>query len=163
MAAPEHPTWSNYIAALMTAPYWIEPSARREQVGAGWIAAMKPYNVDLSSYASVKEYAVTTYYHLVSRSMPLTADQTQFWPEQALDAFRLWVNEGLRETDNDPLAPNGAIPISLRPVEAPLRLRRDILSLTEAELNEYRAKLDDVLRVKDLGPHNLWQPLCLGM
>ncbi|KAF9459658.1 tyrosinase [Collybia nuda] len=159
MAAPEHPTWSNYITALMTTPYWIEPPAKREQVGGIWIEKMKEYNVDLSSYASVKEYAVTIYYHLTSRSMPLTDDQTQFWPQQALDAFRLWVNEGLRETDSDPIVPSDAIPIAPRPVEAPLRIRRDILTLTELELNIYRAKLDDVLRVKDL--HSPWQYLCL--
>ena len=48
----------------------------------------------------------------------------------------------------DPI-PQGLVP------QKPLRLRKNILSLTKAELEEYRTKLDTVMGAMDLG--SLWQ------
>jgi hypothetical protein len=158
---PDHPTWKTFIASLFTSPFWIDPS-KRDSVGSHWIAMMVPYGIDLSSYTSVKPYAVTIYYHLLSRSMPLTSDQAQFWPQRALDSFKLWVNEGMREDENQPIVPSQTIPDTVRPIETPLKLRRDILAMTDIELNEYRARLDDVLHAKELGSDSVWQWLCLG-
>ena len=39
----------------------------------------------------------------------------------------------------------------------PLRIRKDIRSLTERELNEYRARVEEVMRAHDPSPDSPWQ------
>lgn len=75
-----------------TAPYWI-PAAQRAAVAASWTGCMNAYFVYLDDPESVKTWSETIYQHLASRNMPLTLDQQQFWPIDALETFRLWVNQ----------------------------------------------------------------------
>jgi hypothetical protein len=43
--------WVPDVAALFSAPYWIDPS-RRDDIAAGWLSCMKGYEIDLSDYES---------------------------------------------------------------------------------------------------------------
>lgn len=89
------PTWTADIQGLFTAPYWIPP-AERGQVAGSWVRCMNAYDVFLEDPDSVKTWSETIYQHLASRNMPLTLDDRQFWPIDALETFRLWVNQGWR-------------------------------------------------------------------
>ncbi|WAS91633.1 tyrosinase family protein [Nannocystis punicea] len=152
----EHPTWDGQIRALFAEPYWIDPS-RRSAVGQGWIDAMSGYLVQLDQYDSVKQWSTQIYNHLHTRSMPLTTDVTQQWPDAALETFRAWVNQGWRRAAGDPLDPAERI---ARPRERPLnlRIRRDIVDLAPAELDRYRARLDD-LGIGRVDPEAPWQKI----
>lgn len=152
----EHTDPSLSIRLLFAEPYWI--SENPVGVGAGWISAMAGYQIYLSHWDSVKEWSVTIYDHLHSRNMPLTTDETQFWPEAATELLRVWVNQGWRKTENDPFDYAERIP-SPQEVSRPIRVRKDIHALTIDELNQYRAKLDDVMRVADSSPNSPWQKL----
>ena len=156
-----NPTWYNNISKLFSDPYWI-PSASRSAVGLEWIRAMAEYGVNchLDKYeeVSVQRTAVTIYQHLRSKSMPLTQDPNQYFPEEALEEFRTWANQGFRKTLQDPVVLSNIIP---EPVDPPvsLRIRKDIANLTPTELQIYRAKLDDILGVGVL--QSVWQELGL--
>lgn len=95
------PTWTADIHGLFTAPYWI-PAAQRAAVAASWTGCMNAYFVYLDDPESVKTWSETIYQHLASRNMPLTLDQQQFWPIDALETFRLWVNQGWRLDADSP-------------------------------------------------------------
>jgi len=153
----EHSSPLLSIRQLFAEPYWI-PADQRHIVSTSWIGCMSEYKIYLDQWASVKEWDVTIYEHLQSRNMPLTTDQTQFWPEAATELLRLWINQGWRKTDHDPFDRAERIP---PPSEAPrpIRIRKDIRALTNEELNQYRAKLDDVMRVADPSPDSQWQKL----
>lgn len=112
---------------------------------------------DLWNEDCVKENVVTIYDHLRSRSMPITSDPTQYWPDDALETLRNWANQGFRTTDSDPIVPSNVIPAPVNPAPT-YRTRKDIRSLTEAELNTFRAKLDNILGCQVLG--SKWQELC---
>lgn len=102
---------------------------------------MVGYGIDLADYGSVRASALTIYEHLASRSMPLTTDPTEFWPEEALALLRAWVEQGTRRTADDPVTPPSVrLPA---PEPAPLlRVRRDILQLSADELDAYRERLE---------------------
>jgi hypothetical protein len=162
VASIAQPAWNHSdpalcIRLLFSEPYWLPPE-RRGSVGKSWINAMSGYQIYLDQWASVKQWSVTIYDHLRSREMPLTTDQTQFWPEAALELLRLWINEGARENESSPLDPAERIPPP-HDVPRPIRIRKDIRALTPDELNRYRAKLDDVMRVGDPSPRSPWQQL----
>ena len=114
--------------------------------------------LDLWNPAHVQRDAVTIYGHLRSRSMPIVRSEDEFWPEDALEMLRAWANSGFRISSSDPVKPQNIIP---KPVDPPIaiRVRKDILSLTDTELQTYRAKLEDVLGCFDL--NSKWQELGL--
>jgi tyrosinase len=157
MPMPAHPTWDNAIAGLFAQPYWI-PEQRQASVATQWNGCMSGFLIELDKYASVKEWSVTIYDHLYSRAMPLTLDPSQFWPDGALELLRTWINEGCRENDEAPLGWNDIIPPSHNRPQ-PLRIRKDIRDLSAAELDTYRMKLDDVMRVADASADSPWQKL----
>jgi len=150
------PTWDNSIQQLFSDPYWI-PEPRRQPTGQNWIDKMKGYFVSLDNYDSVKEWAIQIYAHLHSRAMPLSADPSELWPDQALETFRTWANQGYRQTDSDPVNEADRIPL---PAERPikLRIRKDITKLSIQELNEYRSRVD-ALRAGDPDPNAPWQQI----
>lgn len=149
------PVWATDIAPLFAEPYWIE-AARRSQIGYWWTRCMAAYLIDFTDPKSVQEWSVTIYNHLASRNMPLTIDTTQHWPAEALETFRLWVNQGYRVTVNDPY--NEAPRIPAPSVSAPsLRVRKDIASMSEVEINALRTRLDDVMHICDPSPDSPWQ------
>jgi len=146
------------IRLLFTEPYWIEKD-RRDSVVKSWISCMSGYQIYLDQWESVKEWGITIYEHLHACNMPLTTDHTQFWPEAATELLRIWINEGWRKTEHDPFDSNERIPA---PHEIPknIRIRQDIRSLTVEELNQYRARLDDIMHIADPSPDSPWQKLC---
>ncbi|MGY2314937.1 tyrosinase family protein [Pseudomonas sp. SDO5522_S412] len=149
------PTWATDIHGLFSAPYWI-PQEQRAAVAASWVGCMNAYFVFLEDPASVKTWSETIYQHLASRSMPLTLDQQQFWPIDALETFRLWVNQGWRLTPASPFDEAERIP----PPDLPhpvKRVRQDIRALTQEQLNLYRSRLDDVMQVANADSGSPWQ------
>jgi tyrosinase len=145
-----HPTWDDTVTALFSAPYWI-PEAEREQIGASWQAAMKPL---LSSYENVRDSAVTIYEHLASREMPLVDDPRQFWPPDALELLRTWIEEGLRRSAAEPISHGPPLPPKPRP--HPPRVRRNILDLSQDELDAYRERLE-AIGASSTEPDSRWQ------
>jgi hypothetical protein len=150
------PTWEPTIRLLFAAPYWIE-EARRDEIARGWHECMSGYGIDLADYGSVRQWAVTIYDHLASRAMPLTTDDTQFWPEGALEQLGLWVDEGCRKSTEDPIVPGEVIPRPT-PRRHDVRVRKDILDLTQEELNHYRARLEK-LDITSAAANSAWQQL----
>jgi hypothetical protein len=148
------PVWDDAVRLLFAEPYWVD-AASRAKVGQQWRGCMTGYGIDLAEYASVRIWAVTIYDHLASRAMPLTSDTTQFWPAEALEQLRAWVNGGCPRTRNDPVEGGSVIPPP-PPPHAAFRVRRNILDLSPADLNEYRAKLEK-LEVTSAAPTSAWQ------
>lgn len=149
------PTWTDEIGLLFSAPYWI-PAKVRSDVADEWYGCMKSDFINLSDYDSVREWTVTIYNHLASQNMPLTTDTSQYWPAEALETFRLCVNAGWPETADSPTDWADRIPAP-ETRENTLRIRKDISTLSDAELNEFRARLDDRLRVSDASHDSPWQ------
>lgn len=149
----KHPTWENQIKFLFSAPYWISPEQDRLSIGQRWMGCMSGYQIDLNQYDSVKQWAVLIYHQLYSRSMPLTIDERQYWPDEALETFREWINQGYRHTDTDPITTGEILP---KPENGPvsLSIRRDIRSLSQAELDNYRKRLDDLFQVWNDDPQS---------
>ena len=151
------PTWDDNIKSLFTAPYWLAEGVR-EKVGAHWVEKMIQYgwNLNLEKMEDVVAQAVTVYQHLRSRSMPITTNQAHFWPDEALEMFRTWVNQGCRKSSKDSIKERVIIsPPNDPPVK--MRVRKDIKNLTMEELQSYRAKLQDILEVGAL--KSKWQDL----
>lgn len=154
---PDHPTWNGEIAALFASPDWL-PEPERAAIAAQWQDCMSGYGVQLNDYASVKAWSVTIFNHLASRNMPLTADSRQYWPEPALRSLAAWINDGWRRSPSDPIDYRERIPPwDAQPVT--IAMRRDIETLSQAELDHYRMLLDDILRVKDPAADSPWQKL----
>jgi tyrosinase len=141
------PNWIDDIQALFTAPYWIDP-AQRASTGAGWIGCMSGFAIQLDDYDSVKGASVLIYDYLHSRAMPLGEAP---WPDAPLETFRAWVNQGWRRSSADPAVPQDLIP-EPEPRPVPIRIRRDLRSLSQAELDDYRARIDEVMRIGDPDP-----------
>ena len=112
---------------------------------------MQGYDVRLDDYDSVRSWSVQIYQYLHSREMPLTDDPTQAWPDEALETFRIWVNQGWRRAPDDPFSPLDRIP-QPKPRPVFLRMRRDLMALSPAELDDYRMRVDDVFQVADPAP-----------
>lgn len=148
-----YPTWDDTIQRLFSAPYWIDES-RRAKVAADWLQCMQGYDVSLDQYESVRQWAATIYDHLCSHSMPLTTDETQFWPDAALAELRLWINQGCRHNADEPVQDLHIIPTAPQPARC--RIRKNILDLSEAELNDYRARLEEV-GATTVDPNTPWQ------
>ena len=123
-----YPSWQDPIANLFAQPYWIAP-ARRTEVSQQWLGCMQGYDVRLDDYDSVKSWSVQIYQYLHSREMPLTDDPTQAWPDEALETFRIWVNQGWRRAPDDPFSPLDRIP-QPKPRPVFLRMRRDLMALS---------------------------------
>ena len=153
----QHTNPSLAIRLLFTDPYWISESCRPDIVNS-WIGCMSGYQIYLDQWESVKAWSVTIYDHLHSRNMPLTTDHAQFWPDAATELLRVWINQGCRQTESDPFDFAERIPPP-HELPRPLRMRKDIRALTLAELNQYRAKLDDVMQVANPAPESPWQQL----
>jgi tyrosinase len=156
------PAWNHSnpslsVCLLFAEPYWI-PAEQRLDVSKSWIGCMSGYQIYLDQWDSVKEWGVTIYDHLQSRNMPLTTDHAQFWPAAATELLRVWINEGWRKTESDPFDYAERIPPP-HVVPRHIRVRKDIRALTTDELNQYRAKLDDVMRVADPSLDSPWQKL----
>ncbi|KAJ6189442.1 hypothetical protein N7519_004350 [Penicillium mononematosum] len=162
---PLYPTWDDHVAYLFSRPFWIVDSDP-EAVGRHWISQMHDYSpsaprhlhLDLSSLESVKSNVVTIYQHLRSRSMPITKNPNHFWPEEALEIMRLWANQGFRKSTEDSLRHQEVIP-EAKDSKMQLRIRKDVLLLSEEEIQVYREKLDDILKVRSL--NSPWQELGL--
>jgi hypothetical protein len=141
--------WDGDIALLFATPYWLGEG--RAEIGRKWLACMGPYGLDLSSYDSVRTNAVLIYRALSSRWMPLGATPEQQWPDAALETFRLWVNYGCRRSAADPIIHNEVIPPpEVRPRQ--MLVRRDLLSFSQDELDEYRMRVDDAFDVANPDP-----------
>ena len=150
---PTQPTWEDDVGALFARPFWVQ-AARQAKVAEGWKGCMDDYGIELDDYDSVRASAVTIYEHLASGSMPLTSDQTQRWPPDALAQLRAWIEQGTRRTAADPVSRGPRLPPA--PVPAALRVRRDILDLSAAELDAYRARIEE-LGATSLDPQAVWQ------
>jgi tyrosinase len=88
--------------------------------------------------------------------MPLTLDDRQFWPIDALETFRLWVNQGWRLNSFSPFDIAERIP----PPDLPhpvRRVRQDIRALSQEQLDLYRARLDDVMQIGNPDSGSPWQ------
>ncbi|BCE00206.1 tyrosinase family protein [Marinicellulosiphila megalodicopiae] len=150
-----NPTWNDSILILFTKPYWVkDPSEVAQQ----WQGCMSGYFIDLTDYESVKQWQVTIYNHLRSKSMPLTDDPSQYWPDDALELFRTWVNQGSRQTDQDPI-------LNLHIIDSPqnpsvnLRIRKNIAFMSSEELNQYRAAIEDYDATSLDIENSLWQKM----
>ncbi|RSL99875.1 hypothetical protein CDV31_012009 [Fusarium ambrosium] len=149
------PTWADDILPLIQTPYWVSGDPAKK--GQGWIAMMIKWgNWNLASYDDVKERAVSIYRHLRTTSMPITGNPQNYWPKEALEMFRNWVNAGFPRDSSDCPSPEILIP---KPIDAQetFKIRRDIMSLSREELAVYQSKLDDILQVGALG--SKWQEL----
>lgn len=102
---------------------------------------MRAYDLDLTSRSDVQSQAITIYRHLRSKSMPLTDNPADHFPDWALETIRLWVNEGYRTANTDPIIEGGNIIPPPLDVEHPLCVRKDLCSLTPEELTTYRERL----------------------
>ena len=102
----------------------------------------------LDDYATVKSQVVTIYQYLRLRSMLISNSGDECWPEWALEILRNWANTGCRETQKDPVIEKIVIPASNEPLPT-FRVRKDVMSLTDAEALEYRIKLDDILGARE--------------
>ena len=157
--SPVAPTWEEDILPLLKCPHWTQDP---KDTGTYWRDQMIEYGygpLDLWESADVQRDVVTIYGHLRSRSMPIVRSEDEFWPEDALEMLRAWANGGFRKSSSDPVKPQNIIP---KPVNRPavIRVRKDILSLTNTELQTYRAKIEDVLGCYAL-KNSKWQELGL--
>ncbi|RFN43983.1 hemocyanin, beta-c chain unit d [Fusarium flagelliforme] len=157
------PNWEDDILPLIEKPYWIANDP--ESVGSSWVGSMKIWGKwDLSSYDDVRSRAAGIYKHLRSKSMPVTQDPDEYWPEEALELFRHWANSGYPRNKQDTQFVQGDDPEIPEPLDPPVsyRVRRDIMSLNREELVEYQSKLDDVLHIQEVcfeGKKTKWQEL----
>ena len=155
LKAVTNPTWDDDILPLLQKPYW--PS--NEDIGCMWQSQMQQYGPwDLFSYEDVKPDAVSIYQHLRCRSMPIVDDEDEYWPEEALELLRIWINQGYRKASTDSALAQ-AVEIIPQPTEPPviIRVRKDIKNLTDTELQTYRSCLDDILNIDSLG--SKWQEI----
>ncbi|KAK1449340.1 hypothetical protein CMEL01_08655 [Colletotrichum melonis] len=153
------PNWEDDISPLIKAPYWVTKNP--EVIGQRWINEMLYWGKwDLSNYDDVRKRALGIYRHLRSKSMPVTRNPDHYWPESALETFRMWANNGFpRDSDCQPT--KTSVQVIPEPNDPPItfRVRKDIMSLSREELVVYQAKLDDILGARELG--SKWQDLGL--
>jgi hypothetical protein len=142
-----NPTWQDDIKGFFCAPYWIDP-AERVSTAQGWAGCMSGYGISLQDYESVKGWAKLIYEYLHSHTMPLGEAP---WPDEPIETFRVWINQGCRSSAEDPVAPGEIIPAPA-PEPVDLRIRRDLRSLSQEELDVYRACLDDALDIGNPDP-----------
>src|SRR5215472_11311514 len=132
---PTDPTWIE-VSKLFSEPFWAaDTPEERKKIGQGWISAMTDFGIPLDDPNAVAANAETIYDHLRSRAMPLTKDARQHWPDSALEVLRLWANQGFRKVPSDPFNRADRIPAPHDP-QPEIRIRRDIRSLSAAEIDE---------------------------
>ncbi|MCC9622558.1 tyrosinase family protein [Thalassospira sp. MA62] len=161
------PTWNDDIRDLLNIPPWIA-NDRRHQVIDDLANAFQAHCIDISSYLSVCHGAEKIYHFLVSQHLPKSGNPADFWPFDALETFRLWVNQGCRET-SDCAFKQG---INIQPPDLPVAIsktRIDITTMDQHELDQYRASVDAAMtsampdiqsiwhRFADC--HNKWHPM----
>jgi hypothetical protein len=49
---------------------------------------------DLSDYSDVCSKAISIYRHVRTKSIPITDDPQDYWPDEAVERSRAWVNAG---------------------------------------------------------------------
>ncbi|UZP39011.1 hypothetical protein NXS19_006827 [Fusarium pseudograminearum] len=166
MSVPEVtkiPNWQDDILPLIQKPYWVAKDS--EAVGRKWVNEMLYWgNWDLSSYADVKKRAPGIYNHLRSKSMPITRNPDHYWPEEALELFRSWANNGYIQNKQGTQSVQHLEPVIPEPLEPPIsyRVRKDIMGMSREELVEYQSKLDDILHIQEIhfeGKKTKWQEL----
>ncbi|RGP67019.1 beta-c chain unit d [Fusarium longipes] len=157
------PNWEDDVLKFIQKPYWIAKNP--EGVGKKWVNEMLGWGKwDLSSYEDVKKRGPGIYNHLRSKSMPITRNPDHYWPEEALELFRHWANNGYPRDKHDTQSSQVVEPVIPEPVDPPVsyRVRKDIMSLTQEELVEYQSRLDDILHVQEVsveGKRTKWQEL----
>ncbi|RYP06965.1 hypothetical protein DL765_009293 [Monosporascus sp. GIB2] len=159
-SSSQPPNWTDDILPMLTAPYWV--SGDPESTGRYWKEQMANFGGwDLSDYSDVAGKAVSIYRHVRTKSMPITDDPQNYWPDEAVEKFRAWVNAGCprdSSTSQVTTAKEEAIPSPGAEASAhDLMVRRDIMSLTREELALYQSRLDDVLQSQSL--ESKWQEL----
>lgn len=162
---PAHPVWDakgteDDIKTCFQNPCWISNGAAS---ASDWQANMAnfqydattdpPTMFDLQLYDHVKGWARSICMHIASQAMPIEAP---FFSDEAIEAFRLWYNEGCPQTQADvDVATLPKDPILPGPVDQPFRMRKDINTLSEAELTTYRMQL---LKLgTNVVPGSVWQ------
>jgi hypothetical protein len=148
---PANPVWDSAgteddIKECFTNPCWIENGTaaasgwRTEMLNFQYDASIDPtIFFDLQNYEHVKGWARNVYTHVASQAMPLSAP---FFSDEACEAVRLWYNQGCPENISQiGKVPLPKDPIPAEPVEPPFRMRKDINTLTDAELQAYRMAL----------------------
>lgn len=149
------PNWTDDVLPLIEFPSWVSGDPKR--TGKHWVDSMKEYGQwSMIDYDDVKKRAMGIYQHLRSKTMPITRDPKDFWPDAAIELFRQWANGGFPKDSSDAPSPSVLIPKPVEPRDE-FKTRRDIMSMSREELAQYQAKLDDVLQVHVLG--SLWQKL----
>ncbi|KAF3919629.1 hypothetical protein ABW20_dc0104593 [Dactylellina cionopaga] len=116
------------------------------------------FGIDLGAYSSVKEWSRQIYLQVRSGNMPMTEKKEYLFPKDAVDRLYLWITQGCREKLSDPVEPKELKFPAYDP--PPFRIRKDIASLTQDELDLYRSKLDDILQVDNPNRDSPWQNLC---
>jgi hypothetical protein len=163
LEAAKTPNWEDDILLLIQKPYWIVKDP--EGLGKRWIEDMQYWGKwDLSSYDDVKKRAPGIYNHLRSKSMPVTRNPDHYWPEEALELFRHWANNGYPRNKQDTQSAQSVGTVIPEPTDSPVsyRVRKDIMSMSREELVEYQSKLDDILYVQEVcfeGRRTKWQEL----
>ncbi|KAL0481648.1 hypothetical protein AKO1_012450 [Acrasis kona] len=155
----KEPTWNDVLCFFKT-PYWYSEEDSKK-FGENWRNVMIPYGIDLWEYDSVIPWADTIYYHIASGNMP--KHYTPF-PDEACEAYRVWVNQGLRRCSTDPIKLRENPLPNTRPQsdDTNLGVRKDILAMTQEELDDYRMKIDDILMAGEVFHNNIrtpWQDL----
>ena len=155
LRTPQTPTWNDDIRVLFSAPPWL-PKGQQQQVGQNWIDQMKYWGpLDLCSYEAVKAQATIIYQHCASQSMPITSDPTQYWPADVLETFATWIDQGCRQSTDDPIT---LLKSPVTRLAAPAYVtRKDVRNLTADEIQTFRVALDDILGVGSL--QGKWQEL----
>lgn len=148
---PANPVWDamgaeDDIKMCFTNPCWISGGSGN---ALDWQTNMKnfqydattdpPTMFDLQNYEHVKGWALNVYNHVASRAMPIEAP---FFSDDAVEAVRLWYNQGCPQ--NHDQVGKATLPSNLilaGPVEKPFNMRKDINTLSDAELTTYRMQL----------------------
>ena len=76
LSCPTSVTWTNDIQGMFTAAE---------------NACMKPRGIDLSSYASVRQHALSIYSEVESGDMPLGGPR---WSSDMVNTFGCWIQQG---------------------------------------------------------------------
>ncbi|EPS43761.1 hypothetical protein H072_2247 [Dactylellina haptotyla CBS 200.50] len=158
------PVWENEIKDFFANPYWVCGEIERKKLGEKWTKKMHvgekkdSYNfgINLADHASVTEWSRQIYLQVKSGNMPMTEHKHTLFPKAAVERFYLWMTQGHRKTHRDPIvATEVKIPTYQPP---PFKVRKDISTLTQTELDAYRAAIDDALDPTSL--KSKWQELC---
>ena len=139
-------TFGDDIKMAFTNPCWI-PNEMGASIASGWQYAMLKFQYDphsnpikmfdIQDYECVKGWGRSVYDHVAAKAMPI---EEPFFSDEAVEAIRLWYNGGCpKNTDDRTTPPKNPIPSSA--VEQPFMVRKDINTLSDAELCKYRMAL----------------------